>query len=196
MPDTLVSFETPLSPGRSTRRIPSRSRPFLDADQMRALWLDVVAASTNWDANDEKRSGEIATTAFDRIADARTVDPIGIGYKLLATRQWPTDHRKGMAEDLHTCQHDRVQSLASSTTSACWITRPAIDLPAPYLLACGPFGTPTRRRGKSSATPWTGRTRRWWPVQMTRRAAAPMQRRRRTGSEDLPTRHSRQPQTL
>ena len=51
------------------------------------------------------------TTAFNRIADARTVDPIGIGYKLLATRQWPTDHRKGLSEDLGEDQHD-LRSIA------------------------------------------------------------------------------------
>lgn len=73
--------------------------PLLSADQMRPLWEAVGEAVTNYREEDEARTGDAVISAQERIADARTVDPLAIAYKLRATRHW-RDPVKGLAEDL------------------------------------------------------------------------------------------------
>jgi hypothetical protein len=72
---------------------PSRSQSFLNADQMRALRLEALEVEKDWNSQSSKECCELFDAAVKRIADACTLDPIGIAYKLLATRQWPADRR-------------------------------------------------------------------------------------------------------
>lgn len=77
----------------------ARALPFLSADQVRPLLDAVGEAVKNYSEEDEERTGDAVLSAQDRIADARTVDPLAIAYKLRATRHW-RDPAKGLAEDL------------------------------------------------------------------------------------------------
>lgn len=77
----------------------AKALPFLSADQVRPLLDAVGEAVKNYSEEDEERTGDAVLSAQDRIADARTVDPLAIAYKLRATRHW-RDPAKGLAEDL------------------------------------------------------------------------------------------------
>lgn len=77
----------------------ANGHPLLSADQMRALFEAVGEAVKNYSEEDEEHTGDAVLSAQDRIADARTVDPLAIAYKLRATRHW-RDPKKGLADDL------------------------------------------------------------------------------------------------
>jgi hypothetical protein len=83
----------------------AKGHPFLSADQMRPLWDAVDEAVKNYREEDEERTGDAVIEARDRIANARTVDPLGIAYKLRATRSW-RDPAKGLAEALNSPDRD------------------------------------------------------------------------------------------
>jgi len=110
MPDSLTVIPADLATTPRARAqapaAPSRSRSFLNADQMRALWLEALEVEKNWDSDNSKACGQRFDAAVKRIADAHTLDPVGIAYKLLATRQWPEDRRKGLADDLRDKIHE------------------------------------------------------------------------------------------
>lgn len=97
MPDGMIINQTTATP--RSKRSSAKDEPLLSADQMRPLWDAVDAAVKNYREEDEERSGAAILDAQDRIARARTVDPIGIAYKLKATRTW-ADQSKGLAEAL------------------------------------------------------------------------------------------------
>lgn len=77
----------------------AKALPLLSADQMRPLFDAVGEAVKNYSEEDEERTGDAVLSAQDRIANARTIDPLAIAYKLRATRHW-RDPAKGLAQDL------------------------------------------------------------------------------------------------
>lgn len=89
----------------TTTARPMNGHPLLSADQMRPLWDAIDEAIKNYREEDEERTGDAVLEAKDRIANARTVDPLGIAYKLRATRSW-RDQSKGLAEALKSSDRD------------------------------------------------------------------------------------------
>lgn len=83
----------------TTTALSTKGYPLLSADQIRPLFDAVGEAVKNYSEEDEERTGDAVISAQDRIANARTVDPLGIAYKLRATRSW-RDQSKGLAQDL------------------------------------------------------------------------------------------------
>ena len=99
MSDTIAILHSTLEGLGVKRHKVLEDRPFLSADQTRPLWDAVDEAVKNYSEEDEERTGDAVLRAQERIADARTVDPLAIAYKLRATRHW-RDPANGLAEDL------------------------------------------------------------------------------------------------
>lgn len=107
MPDTITT-DTKISNRRPRRQ--GAAAAFLDASQMRALWQAADQAMKNY-SEVEPDTADVMNAALDRLAKARTVDPQGICYKLLATRTW-ADMERGLTEDLRS--GDRNERIIAS----------------------------------------------------------------------------------
>lgn len=105
--------------------------PLLSADQMRPLWDAMDEAIKNYREEDEERTGDAVLEAQDRIANARTVDPLGIALKLRATRSW-RDQSKGLAEALNSSDRDErtIATIIRDLEAVSAASRPARRIPS------------------------------------------------------------------
>lgn len=110
---------------------PMNGHPLLSAEQMRPLWDAMDEAIKNYREEDEERTGDAVLEAQDRIANARTVDPLGIAYKLRATRSW-RDQSKGLAEALKSPDRDErtIATIIRDLEAVSAASRPARRIPS------------------------------------------------------------------
>lgn len=110
---------------------PANGHSLLSADQMRPLWHAVDEAIKNYREEDEERTGNAVISAQDRIANARTVDPLGIALKLRATRSW-RDQSKGLAEALNSSDRDErtIATIIRDLEAVSAASRPARRIPS------------------------------------------------------------------
>ena len=119
-----------VNPTATTAR-PMNGHPLLSAEQMRPLWDAMDEAIKNYSEEDEERTGDTVLEAKDRIANARTVDPLGIALKLRATRSW-RDQSKGLAEALNSSDRDErtIATIIRDLEAVSAASRPTRRIPS------------------------------------------------------------------
>lgn len=115
----------------ATTARPMNGHPLLSADQMRPLWDAMDEAVKNYREEDEERTGDAVLEAKDRIANARTVDPLGIALKLRAMRSW-RDQNKGLAKALKSPDRDErtIATIIRDLEAVSAASRPARRIPS------------------------------------------------------------------